>query len=301
MTRKSILVTGSTGLLGKGLEETAPKQFRIIGTHLREYHVEDSKAKHLVVDIRDQRLVNRLFAKYRFDAVIHAAGVASVDYAEKHYAESLESNLLGTLNITAACRRSQTHLIYISTNAVFDGTKAPYREEDPVCPINKYGRIKVECERLIQETLEHYTIARPILMYGWNHSVCRPNPATWIFEQLMRGETIHIVNDVHENPLYNLQCGEALWAMVKKKTKGIFHLAGADAVDRHQFALALARIFDLDAALIKPVSSSYFPAIAPRPKNTAFITERMKRELGVKPWLVEDGLKSMKALMRIKA
>jgi len=103
--------------------------------------------------------VDSLFAENAFDAVVHAAGIASVDYVEKHDAESLESNIVGTLNVTSAARRADTHLIDISTNAVFDGKKTPYREDDPLGPVNKYGGLKVD--------------------------------------------------DVWENPLYNISCGQA--------------------------------------------------------------------------------------------
>src|ERR1700757_1924940 len=128
MSAAKVLITGGTGLLGKGMEETAPKDAQIVSVHLR-----------------DKRAVERLFARHRFDAVVHAAGIASVDYVERHYAESLESNIVSTLNICSAARRQGTHLIYVSTNAVFDGKHAPYDEQAPVNPVNKYGRLKIEC------------------------------------------------------------------------------------------------------------------------------------------------------------
>ena len=298
---KTVLVTGGTGLLGKGMEETLPGGWSVVSLHQRDYKVTGSKARHLVLDIRDKRAVDRLFARRKFDAVVHAAGIASVDYVENHYAESLESNIVGTLNVTSACRRADAHLIYVSTNAVFDGRKPPYRETDPVNPVNKYGRLKVECERLVQETLKRWTIVRPILMYGWNHAVTRPNPATWIYEKLMRGETVSLVTDVHENPLYNISCGHALWAAIAKRPSGIFHLAGRDSVDRYQFALAVAEAFGLDESLVKPVTSKAFPGIAARPKNTTFLTTRMERELGVKPMGLREGLAAMKAAMSARA
>lgn len=301
MTRKTVLVTGGTGLLGKGMEETMPAGWGVVSLHQRDYKVTGSKARHLVLDIRDKRAVDRLFARTRFDAVVHAAGIASVDYVENHYAESLESNIVGTLNVTSAARRAGTHLVYVSTNAVFDGKKAPYRETDAVNPVNKYGRLKVECERLVQETLAHWTIVRPILMYGWNHAVTRPNPATWIYEKLMRGEAISMVTDVHENPLYSISCGHALWAVIAKRPSGIFHLAGRDKVDRHEFALAVADAFGLDRSLVKPVTSKAFPGIAARPKNTTFVTKRMERELGVRPMGLREGLAAMKAAMAARA
>ena len=290
----TVLITGGTGLLGRGMENTAPAGAKIVSVHLRDYKVPRGRATHLSLDLRDKRAVDRLFARRRFDAVVHAAGIASVDYVERNYAESLESNIVSTLNVTAACRRAGIHLTYVSTNAVFDGTKPPYAEKDPVRPVNKYGRLKVECERLVQETLEKWTIVRPILMYGWNRMVTRPNPATWIHEKLIKGEAVELVDDVRENPLYNHQCGEALWAVVRKRPTGIFHLAGRDSVNRWQFGRKVAETFGLDASLIKRVSSSRFPSIAPRPKNTTFSVTRMEKELGVRALTLAEGLAAMK-------
>jgi dTDP-4-dehydrorhamnose reductase len=297
--KKVILITGGTGLLGKGMEETMPKDWEIVSVHQRPYKVNDSKVKHIVLDIRDKNDVDELFTKYRFDAVIHAAGIASVDYVEKHYAESLESNIVGTLNITSACRRSKTYLSYISTNAVFSGKSFPYREDAPVSPVNKYGRLKVECERLVMETLTDYCIVRPILMYGWNHSVCRPSIATWLYDKLLRGESIALVNDVYENPLYNIQCGQALWQIVNKRPGGVFHLAGQNMVNRFEFGQQVAATFGLDPDLLHSVNSSFFPDIAPRPSNTTFITDRMQNELGILPLSLAEGLLGMKASMKV--
>jgi dTDP-4-dehydrorhamnose reductase len=292
--KKVILVTGGTGLLGKGMEETIPENFEIISIHHRPYQMNDSKVRHLVLDIRDNRAVDELFTKYQFDAVIHAAGIASVDYVENHYAESLESNVVGTLNITSACRRSGTYLAYISTNAVFNGQKAPYSEDDTVDPVNKYGQLKVECERLVTETLVDYCIVRPILMYGWNHQICRPSISTWIYGKLLRGEPISLVNDVYENPLYNIQCGRALWAVVGKRPNGVFHIAGQDVVNRYDFGRQLAATFGLNVDLIQSVKSSFFPDIAPRPPNTTFDTHRMQQDLGVLPLSLAEGFMDMK-------
>ncbi|MBI3553486.1 MAG: SDR family oxidoreductase [Elusimicrobia bacterium] len=292
--RPLTLITGSTGLLGKGMEETAPAGARLLGLHQRDYAVKDSRMKHLVLDIRDKRAVDRLFAKHKFDAVVHAAGIASVDYVEKHYAESLESNIVGTLNITAACRKAGIHLVYVSTNAVFDGKKPPYREDGAVNPVNKYGRLKADCEKIVADTLEHWTVARPILMYGWNHIATRPNPATWIYDKLMRGERVQLVNDVVENPLFNLQCGRALWAIIRRKPAGVFHLGGKNASSRLEFGRRIAKAFGLDASLIDEVGSDHFPGIAPRPPNTTFVVKRMEDELGVAAMTLDEGLRAMK-------
>ncbi|MBI4375860.1 MAG: SDR family oxidoreductase [Elusimicrobia bacterium] len=301
MRQRTVLVTGGTGLLGKGLEETAPAGVRLISIHQRDYRVKGSRAEHRVLDVRDEKGLRELFSSVRFDAVIHAAGLASVDYVEKHPEEARGSNVTGTSHIARLCREQGAHLIYVSTNAVFDGKKAPYRETDPINPVNAYGRIKAECEEVARRDSGSWTIARPILMYGWNHVVTRPNTATWIYDKLLKGESLKLVDDVYENPLYNIQCARALWACVERKPGGVFHLAGKDTLNRHEFGLKLAGVFGLDASLIEAVDSSHFPSIAPRPPNTSFVTERMERELGVSPMTVEQGLAAMKDSMEIVA
>ena len=64
-------------------------------------------------------------------------------------------------------------MLYISTNAVFDGESAPYGEPNRVNPVNAYGRIKLACERLVQDTFERAVVIRPILMYGWPRAMGR--------------------------------------------------------------------------------------------------------------------------------
>lgn len=296
---RTVLITGGTGLLGQGLCETASPEWAVVSTHLRLYSGGAPGVTELTVDIRSRSALERLFAEHRFDAVVHTAGIASVDHSERHADESLESNLGGTRNIAELCAASGTRLIYVSTNAVFDGMHAPYRESDAVNPINAYGRIKVSCERVVRETLDRCVIVRPILMYGWPHAMGRPNPVTWVVDALERGETIHVVDDVYENPLHNIRAALAIWAILDLDISGVIHLAGRDVVSRYDFARKVAQIFELDESSIRAVSSAFFPEIAPRPRNTSLVTTRMESELGVPPSTLEESLRLMVARTRI--
>jgi dTDP-4-dehydrorhamnose reductase len=292
---RSVLITGGTGLLGLGLCATVPAGWSIVIMHLRPYRAEIPGVEELAVDVRSRSALARVFAERQFDAVVHTAGIASVDYSQRHAAESVESNVGGTRNIAELCAAAGTRLVYISTNAVFDGQHAPYRESDPINPINEYGRIKAECEALVARTVARHVIARPILMYGVPHPKGRPNPVTWVIEAVERAETIQVVDDVFENPIYNMDAARAIWAMLEREIGGVFHLAGRDVVSRYELARRVARIFELDDTCIRPVSSDFFPDIAPRPHNTSFVTKRMESELGLAPSALDDGLRAMAA------
>ena len=293
-SREKILLTGGTGLLGHGLAASCHSDSRVYSLSVRR-HSNDSPWKNQQhLDITSKSCVEKIFSRVSFDAVVHAAGIASVDHVRENYAESLESNIVGTLNISSACRKRSIPLIYISSNAVFDGSKPPYCETDRPNPVNEYGELKLECERLIQKTINNYLIVRPILMYGWNGRWGRLNPITWLLQKLENNETVNLVDDVKENPLYNVEAGRCIWKALEMNMQGILHLAGATEVSRYELAVKAAEVFGKNPGLIRPVPSSHFSNLAVRPPNTTFETSRMRKELGIPPLSLPEGLRAMK-------
>jgi len=290
-----ILITGATGLLGKALIETAAISSDIVGVYLGEYKMNNAgNVRYECMDICDEHAMAGLFDKDDIGLVIHTAGVADVDLCEKHYDAAYSSNVTGTKNIVELCQRSGAVLVYISTNAVFDGKKAPYRETDRVNPINKYGEMKVECERMVASHIKDHLIVRPILMYGWNDAHERDNLVTSLLKKLPKGEAVRMVTDIYDNPLSAHHCAKAIWTLLEKKQRGLYHVAGKDIVNRYEYAIAIANVFGLDKSLISPVDSSFFPQIAPRPKDTSYDTSKLERDIGFKPLALREGLLMMK-------
>lgn len=293
----NILITGATGLLGKSLVETNVFSHNIIGIYFGRYKMRNTKnVKYYCSDIRDKDAMKGIFNENNIEVVIHTAGIADVDFCQKYYDEAYRSNVIGTQNIIELCKEMDSRLLYVSTNAVFDGKNAPYKEEDAPNPINNYGRIKLECEKKIRETFNGYLIVRPILMYGWNNLNERRNLVTFLLDKLNNKETVNMVTDVYENPLSAYQCADVIWSIIDKDKHGIYHIAGKDVVNRYEYAITIADIFGLDKDLIRPVDSSFFPDIAPRPKNTSYLTKKLEKELGYIPLTLRDGLTQMKGL-----
>lgn len=280
--------------MGKGIEETAPDGVTTVITHLRDYKPQ-GRAEYISADVLDKTAMARLFEKYKFDAVVHCAGIANVDYVEQHPDESRHSNLEGTRNIVELCREYGAYLVYVSTNAVFDGNDAPYSEDAHVNPINRYGQIKVECETLTVTELEECAVIRPTLMYGWNHPQAHKNPVSLLVETLRAGKPLKLVDDVYENPVYNIQCGRVIWRMLETRPWGVVHIAGKDTVSRYEFGLKVAEVFGLDKKLISPAHSDLISSIAPCPPNTSLITSKMETELGIEAMCITDALEDMRA------
>lgn len=294
-----VLITGATGLLGKSLIQRSRKDHSIFGIYVGGYFMHDSaNLEYHIADIQNTALLKEVVDPIDIDVVIHTAGIADVDACERDYEAAYQSNVIGSKNVIELCRKKGARLVYISTNAVFDGEKAPYSEDDRVNPINRYGAMKLECENMVARALKDSLIVRPILMYGWNHESERKNLVTALLDKLGSGHTVNIVNDIYDNPLCAYSCAEAMWTLIEKGLNGIYHIAGRDIVSRYEYALTIADVFGLDQSLIKPVDSSFFPNIAPRPKNTSYKTTKLERDIGFVPLGLREGLLSMKSMRK---
>lgn len=290
-----VLITGGAGLLGKALIKYKPKNFNVYATYYPELPIDIVEGcDPYCLDVQDGAEVEEIFNITEPDIVVHTAGLANVDYCESHKEESWQVNVNGTKNIISACIKKECKLIYISSNAVFDGENAPYKEEDKVNPLGIYGMEKVECEKIVANSGLEYAIARPILMYGWNNKNERNNPVTWLIDCLRSGKEVFMVDDIYCNPLLDFNCAEAIWAIVELNRRGVYHIAGKDCANRYEFAVETARVFELDENLIKPVKNDFFKNIALRPKNTCYVTKKMEEDLKVRPMGIKEGLLFMK-------
>lgn len=292
---KRVLITGGTGLLGFALQNSAPAEIECSSIYF------PTRSLSVILpfpsgaaDVTDQKQLEAVFESSQPDIVIHTAAIGSVDYAEKNREETRRINLGGTKNIVTLCKRFQSRIIYISSNAVFDGCKPFYSETSPVNPINYYGQLKVEAENFVRESGLTWAIVRPILMYGWPFAGERDNPVVWWVRSLEKGQPIKVVDNVFSKPLPAWACAEVIWKLIKQNQFGLYHVAGRDHLSLYEFALTTAEVFKLDKSLITPVPDSFFPEIAPRPRDTSFDTTKMEQELGVKSIGVKEGLIRMK-------
>lgn len=294
MKPKKVLITGVTGLLGKALAETNSVH-ELIGTYLpKTYAVPFYDFSTETLDVRDREKLLSIFEKYRPDVVIHTASIGSVDYCETHKEETWDVNVTGTKNVIDFCDKFNSRLVFVSSNAVYDGENSPYTETDAINPINYYGKLKVEGENLVLNSNISSVIVRPILMYGWHHPSGRPNPVTWQLNMMEKGQPIKMVDDIYCNPLYSLNCADSIWASINNDKEGIYNIAGKDRSSRYDFAIEVAEVFDFDSGLIEPVPNSYFKEIAPRPKDASYCVDKMEKDLGVRALTSREGLEHMK-------
>ena len=136
-----VLVTGANGMLGQDLCPILEDcEFDVIETDID------------TMDITDKKSVEKVLDDYEPDVVIHCAAYTNVDKAEDEENTARKIKTEGSANIAEICNKKDITLVYISTDYVFDGTKkGKYLPNDKPCPINAYGRTKLEGEEAIKK------------------------------------------------------------------------------------------------------------------------------------------------------
>lgn len=292
-----ILLTGAKGLFGVNFLNNFSDKYKILATYNKNKNPYlFPNTDFIKVDIKNSKEFKKIFLDFRPNVLIHAASTGDVDFCQKNKKKAYQINTIATQNIAKICKKNNVKLIYLSSNAIYDGKSGSYSEKSRSKPINYYGYTKLEGEKKIRAENPDFMILRLNTMYGWNLKDERQNPATWIIEKLQKKQKIKIVSDIYNNHLYVFSAVKITNDLISKwKSFDIFNISGANCIDRYEFAQQIAEIFKLDKNLIGSVKNDFFGQIAPRPKNTCFNVEKIKKYLSCKIWTTHEGLSHMKS------
>lgn len=269
-----ILVTGADGVVGsyfKEIEETFPEPL--------DYTDIDT------LDVCKTEAVLQRVGEGGYSAVIHLAAETDVDLCERDPGHAYRTNAIGTYNIALACHRHQVLMVYVSTGAVFgrDGRFGTYSEFDDPCPVNFYGRSKLEGEKFIERLLDRYYIVRAGWMIGGGKK--EKKFIAKIMNLIKERDTIQAVTDKVGTITFARELVAGIRELMKTGYYGTYHMGNPGPVTRYDIASELASFLERPVK-IEPVNSAYFPLPAPRGNSEAL--ENLKLEfLGLNlmsPW-----------------
>jgi len=270
-----ILVTGVNGQVGgaiMALKDDYPFELIPISRADWDMAKEPEKAAELIV-------------QYQPAIVINPAAYTNVDGAEDDQETAFTINATAVFELAKACQQANIPLLHISTDYVFDGTKdMPYTEDDPVNPINVYGKSKAEGERLVREVLNAHIILRT----SWVFSAAGKNFVTTMRRLGTERDELKIVDDQCGGPTSADCIANVLMRIASQYLQGkaiswgTYHYAGLPIVSWYEFAEA---VFEAEEKAhrpkLVPCASTEYPTKAQRPKNSALSTARIQREMGV--------------------
>ena len=278
---KRLLVTGVSGLLGLNLAWTAGDRFHVTGVMRGERAVPlpgRTPFVTILADLTQPGEVERVVEAAQPDAIIHCAALTNVDRCEHVLEEAELANAWLPGRLAAASRRSGVKLVQISTDAVFDGLRGGYTEEDQPNPINAYARSKLQGERAVADADPDALIAR-VNFYGWSWQG-RRSLSEWFFLNLSAGRRVYGFTDLHFCPLLVNDMTEILLRMLERDLSGIYHIVSGECLSKFVFGRLLARAFGLDENLISPASYRTAGMEAPRSSLLSLRCDKLVRALG---------------------
>lgn len=277
-----LLLLGADGQVGREVRKlAAARGLELTSLNRRQLDITDAAAVRRALDAG-------------YGTVINAAAYTAVDKAESEEDLAMAVNCDGARHLARACDATGAVLIQLSTDYVFDGRKgAPYREDDPVYPINVYGRSKEAGEAAVREALPAHVILRT----SWVFGAAGGNFVKTMLRLGGERDELAIVADQYGCPTPAAALAEAVLSVAGRlgdATYGTYHCAGAERSSWYDFARA---IFEGQEALsgrqgprLQAIATADYPTAARRPQDSTLDSGRFQATFGTAPIDWRQGL-----------
>jgi dTDP-4-dehydrorhamnose reductase len=262
-----IVLFGGGGFIGGHLALAALKQGWevVIVDPVERPGVPGAQWRNL--DITDRGAVRSLFQELKPAAAVDLAAVADIDRAEKERELAWGVNVEAARTIAACSAEAGSWFLYFSSEAIFDGEKPPYREEDPPNPVNYYGKTKMEGEKAVLAACPRAGIIRISLALGF--PVTGGNSYFAGLEaNLKAGKDVTQPSDEIRTPVDVYTLTSCIMELAAMEFSGVIHIGSTDSLDRAALSRKAAGLMGYpETRIIAAVSGAPLPGRAPRHKN----------------------------------
>ena len=290
---KKLLVTGASGFLGWNICRTAKKEWEIFGT-VFSHPVEISGVNILKTDLTDFKELKSLFQEICPDAVIHTAAKSDPNFCQINKTESHKVNVDVPITIAKLCADDSIPCVFTSTDLVFNGLNAHYREEDTVCPVNIYGEQKVSAEEGMLKYYPGIAICRMSLMFGasWPGAKSFIQP---MIAAMREGKELRLFVDEFRTPVSAKAAVSGILSALEK-VRGLIHLGGVERISRYDFGRLLMNILDIQTARVLPCKQKDIVMAAPRPPDVSLDSSKAFA-MGFKPLPLTEELMALRGIV----
>lgn len=215
------------------------------------------------LDIGDAGAVSALLESERPDAIINCAAWTAVDACEEDPDRAQAVNATAVESLVAAAAKVGAHVVQVSTDYVFDGTKAgPYIETDTPNPTSVYGRSKLAGE--------HAAAGHTIARISWVCGEFGNNMVKTILRLAAEHDQLSFVDDQRGNPTFTADLAPKLIALAEARPGGVFHVTNQGSVSWFEFAQEVLRASGADPERVRPIATADLQPARPaqRPANS---------------------------------
>lgn len=265
-----LLITGVAGQLGHDVaNEAFNRGHEVIGSDIVAVSSLTCAGDYVQLDITDKDTVENVINTIHPDAIIHCAAWTAVDAAEDegNRPKVHAINVEGTRNIAEAAKSTNSKLLYLSTDYVFNGQGTrPWQPDDKnYAPLNYYGLTKLEGEKAVTSTLEKWYVVRIAWVFGLNGK-------NFIKTMINVGKThpeVRVVDDQIGTPTYTKDLARLLVDMVETEKYGYYHATNEGGyISWADLAEEAYRVAGMDVKVNRVSTSEYGASVARRPMNS---------------------------------
>ncbi len=275
MTR--ILVPGASGLLGLNFCLQNYRQHELTGL-VNSHLLPRAPFLTLQADLGKPGEIERLLDQVQPELALNCAAMANIDLCESMPELTWRINVELPRALAKACAAGGVRLVHLSTDAVFDGQRGDYSEEDKPNPRSVYARSKLAGEEAVLEEYPQALVAR-LNFYGWS-LLGQRSLAEFFFNNLSQRKPVQGFVDVHFCPLEATQLAEILLRLDQLGCSGLYHVVSSEHLTKYEFGVAVAERFGLDSNLISPVSVRESGLRAARSPDLRLRTDKLSAALG---------------------
>lgn len=291
--QKTVLVTGSNGLLGQKITDLYLQhpEKRLVATGSGpSRHPKSGAFEYAEMDIANHQQVLDVIRKYKPQTIIHCAAMTNVDACETQHEACDLLNVTAVRYLLEAAKETQSEFVYVSTDFIFDGKDGPYDETGKPAPLSYYGQSKWEAEKLVMQYPYTWSIARTVLVFGVVNDMSRSNIVLWAKGALEKGDPIKVVNDQFRTPTLAEDLAMGCFLMEDQNAQGIYNISGKDFMGIDELVKRVGAFYGLPTDKISTVSSDTLNQPAKRPPVTGFKLYKAISQLGYDPHSFEEGL-----------
>jgi len=263
---KKLLLTGASGFLGWNVLNVQQTDWQIVGiTHQSSLAYKNHS--FLQQDLTDCKCVKKLVHEVAPQVILHTAAISDSDYCQAHKEEAHAINVEASVTLANLAAERDIPMIFISSDLVFDGNNAPYKEMDTPNPLSAYGEQKVEAEEKVLANNPKACVCRVPLMFGESGPVAK-SILQHTLKNLREGKPINLFTDEFRTPANAASVAKGLFLALENQPR-ILHLGGAERISRFDFGMLIAKVFKIENTKITPTLRADLKLTMPRPADVS--------------------------------